>query len=66
MEMVIAILLWMQALCGGQQYTQAEYEQLVQQNQPVINQVMSDPVQQQAVWQLTGTEVPTVVVGELE
>jgi len=66
MEMTIAILLWLQLMFGGQSYTQAEYDQLVQQNEVVINQINTDPIQQSTIWQLKGNEVPSVIIGELD
>lgn len=66
MEMTIAILLWLQLMFVGQSYSRAEYDQLVLQNEVAINQINTDPFQQNTIWQLKGNEVPSVIVGELD
>lgn len=66
MEWFIAILLWLGAIQTGVSYTQQEFDDIVAVNQPVINAVMADPLQQEVVWASTGTHVPDVIVGEGE
>ena len=64
MELIIAILLWMQTMVGGGQYTQAQYQQMLQSNEATINQVLADPACQAVVMDQYGMVAPTVVVGE--
>jgi hypothetical protein len=66
MDMIIAILLWINAMVSNGSYSNAEYDSLVRQHDQVIDQVMLDPIQQQQVWAATGDQVPTVVIGEEE
>jgi|WetSurMetagenome_2_1015567.scaffolds.fasta_scaffold1481399_1 hypothetical protein len=50
MEIIIAILWYLQLFFVNQTYTVAQVNTMIQQNQPAIQQVMSNPVtQQQAV-----------------
>ena len=62
MEMIIAILLWLQAMCGGGRYTQVEYDMMVHRNEEVINQVLLDPALKNSVWEEERVIVPTVVI----
>ena len=64
MEMIIAILLWLQVMVSPGQYTHTQYDALVQQHDQQINAVLSDPQLQQTVWASTGDQVPYVVVGD--
>jgi len=66
MEMIIAILLWLQVMVGGGHYTQAQYDTMVQDNEAVINQVMLDPPMQTAIMQEYGLVAMTVVVADEE
>jgi hypothetical protein len=50
MEIIIAILWYLQLFFVNQTYTVSQVNTMIQQNQPAIQQVMSNPVaQQQAV-----------------
>lgn len=66
MDMIIAILLWMGVVHTGSTYSQAEFNELVNVNQPVIDAVLADPVQQEMVWATVGTREPDVIIGEGE
>ncbi len=64
MEMIIAILLWIGVMTSPGHYTQAQYDRMVQENEPTINQVLSDPELSNEVWATKGGEVPGVIIGE--
>jgi len=64
MEMIIAILLWLQVVGGPGQITQVEYDRMVIENQQAIHAVMSDPLKMTTVWTQTGIIAPTVIIGE--
>jgi len=50
MELLLAILVWLRIASPGMQITSSDYEQLVQSNSTLIQQVVSDTsLSQQAV-----------------
>ena len=64
MEMIIAILLWLNVMVSGGTYTSGQVDQMIQQNESTIQAVLQDSELQNTVWQTTGEHVPSVVIGE--
>ncbi len=64
MEVIIAILLWINAMSAGGHDTQALYNDIVSENQAVINQVYNDPTLQATLISEYGLVATTVVIGE--
>lgn len=62
MEFIIAILLYLNVMVGGGQYTTTQFTQMQYNNQGSIQAVMSDPHLSQVVWSTQGIVVPTVVI----
>ena len=66
MELLLAILVWLQVMSPEGQYTQAEFNHMVQANETQINMILTDPVQTETVWASTGNNIPAVIVGSGE
>ena len=66
MEMIIAILLWMQCMLGGGTYTDSQYQSMVTNNAGTINQVLTNEQLSNSVWTAYGSLVPTVTIIENE
>ena len=66
MELLISILIWMGVMVEGGEYTQAQMDAMVIENQQTIDMVTADPVMQQDVMQYGSETVPTIIIGEGE
>jgi hypothetical protein len=66
MDMMIAILLWLQCMLGGGTYSQAQYDAMVLENNQTISQVQSSEPLSSSIWTSYGSLVPTVTIIENE
>lgn len=66
MDMIIAILLWMQLFVGNGVYSRSEYDVVVDRNSEVVNAVLQDPQLSSSIYQSQHEIVPTVIIVENE